>query len=146
MFSSTVRSSYSENFCDIYPMCCLMASDCVITSKPPTVALPEVGSSNPHSIRMVVDLPAPFGPRNPNISPRRTSRFTRSTATKLPKRFTRSRISTALSGMRLRFSYQCDKHILKGRHNFLEVAHRDPATLHVLPQSLGGCAGRKKEM
>jgi len=62
---------------------------------PPTVAVPEVGSSNPQSIRIVVDLPAPLGPRNPKISPRRTSRFTWSTATKSPKRFTRSRISTA---------------------------------------------------
>ncbi len=47
-----------------------MDSDCVFTSKPATVAFPEVGSSSPQRIRMVVDLPAPFGPRKPKISPR----------------------------------------------------------------------------
>ena len=33
------------------------------------VARPEVGVSSPHRIRMAVDFPAPFGPRNPKISP-----------------------------------------------------------------------------
>ena len=37
---------------------------------PPTIAVPDVGRSRPHSIRMVVDLPAPLLPRNPKISPR----------------------------------------------------------------------------
>jgi hypothetical protein len=31
----------------------------------------------PQSMRMVVDLPAPLGPRKPKISPRRTSKLTR---------------------------------------------------------------------
>ncbi len=39
------------------------------TSKPPTVAVPEVGSSRPQSMRMVVDLPAPLAPRKPKIAP-----------------------------------------------------------------------------
>ncbi len=51
-------------------MFCLTASDCVAMSRPPTVALPEVGFSRPQSMRMVVDLPAPLGPRKPKISPR----------------------------------------------------------------------------
>ena len=37
-------------------------------------------------MRMVVDLPAPFGPRKPTISPRFTSNETLSSALKLPKR------------------------------------------------------------
>ena len=36
---------------------------------------------------MVVDLPAPFGPRNPSTSPRCTVKLTPSTARRAPKRF-----------------------------------------------------------
>ena len=36
---------------------------------PPTSAVPLVGFSRPHSMRIVVDLPAPFAPRKPKISP-----------------------------------------------------------------------------
>ena len=50
------------------------------TSKPATVADPAVGSASVHSILIVVDLPAPFGPRKPNISPGATSKETPSTA------------------------------------------------------------------
>ena len=41
---------------------------------------------NPASIRIVVDLPAPLGPRKPRTSPRRTENDTLSTAVKPPKR------------------------------------------------------------
>src|SRR5690606_11964528 len=41
----------------------------------------------PASIRIVVVFPAPFGPRNPTTSPRRTSKLTPSTAVNAPKRF-----------------------------------------------------------
>src|ERR1700675_2014631 len=78
-------------------MCSFTASDSFDTSNPLTDALPEVGSSNPHRMRMVVDLPAPLGPRKPKISPRWTARLTWSTAVNVPKRLTKSRISTALS-------------------------------------------------
>jgi hypothetical protein len=47
-------------------------------------------------MRMVVDLPAPFAPRKPKISPWPTSNETRSTATKSPKRRVRSRTAMAL--------------------------------------------------
>src|SRR5690349_580688 len=40
----------------------------------------------PQSIRMVVLLPDPFGPRNANTSPRSTSNVTSFTATRVPKR------------------------------------------------------------
>src|SRR5580658_1779315 len=72
-----------------------ISSGCVATSKPCTVARPELGASSPHRMRMVVDLPAPLGPRKPKISPGATSKETRSTARKSPKRFTRFSSLTA---------------------------------------------------
>src|ERR1039458_8897051 len=53
MFSSTVKSSYSENFCDMYPMLRRMSSGCDATSNPFTDPRPDVGVSRPHNIRMV---------------------------------------------------------------------------------------------
>src|SRR5271168_4185199 len=47
---------------------------------PLTTALPDVGVSKPHAIRMVVVLPAPFGPINPKISPSGMYRSISSTA------------------------------------------------------------------
>src|SRR5712671_7216590 len=38
------------------------------------VARPEVGSARPSSSRMVVDFPAPFGPRNPVMRPGASSK------------------------------------------------------------------------
>src|SRR5215472_4482244 len=72
-----------------------ISSGCDATSKPCTVARPEVGERRPQRMRIVVDLPAPLGPRKPKISPGATSRVTRSTATKSPKRFTRFSSLTA---------------------------------------------------
>src|SRR5207247_1719766 len=54
-------------------------------SKPPTETLPSVGGMNPVIIRMVVDLPAPFGPRKPNTSPRSIENEIPSTARLAPK-------------------------------------------------------------
>ena len=51
---------------------------------PSTVAAPAVGRTRPSSIRSVVVLPAPFGPRKPYTSPRRTVRLTASTASRSP--------------------------------------------------------------
>src|ERR1035437_8608497 len=73
------------------------ASGLLPTSKPATVARPEVGFSSPQSMRMVVDLPAPLGPRNPNTSPFLTERSIRSTATKPPNLFTRLSNTTEFS-------------------------------------------------
>src|ERR1019366_7089592 len=101
------------------------SSDCVTTSKPPTVARPEVGASKPHMIRMVVDFPAPLGPRNPKISPRATSMETSSTATKSPKRLTSFSMRTAgpspfLGSMGDFFlAFQCDKHVFERWHDAL---------------------------
>src|SRR5258705_8009992 len=76
------------------------ASGSRVTSTPPTIAVPDVGSSRPHNRRMVVDLAAPLLPRNPKISPRRTSKLMSSTATNWPKRRVRWRTSIALFSKR----------------------------------------------
>ena len=44
-------------------------------SNPAMVARPEVGGMKLAKIRIVVVLPAPFGPRKPMISPLPTSKF-----------------------------------------------------------------------
>jgi hypothetical protein len=62
----------------------LASSGCVSTSNPPTVALPEVGARKPASIFIVVDLPAPFGPRKPSTWPGSTLKLMPSTATRSP--------------------------------------------------------------
>ena len=50
-------------------------------------------------MRMVVDLPAPFGPSTPKISPRRTVSDTSRTATSWPKR--RDRCSVSMMSRRM---------------------------------------------
>src|SRR5215467_6514182 len=50
------------------------------TSRPHTDTSPEVGGMKPVIMRIVVDLPAPLGPRNPRTSPFPTSKETPSTA------------------------------------------------------------------
>src|SRR6266852_8109030 len=55
------------------------------TSRPHTEAAPALGGMKPVIIRMVVDLPAPLGPRNPSTSPLPTSKETLSTASFGPK-------------------------------------------------------------
>src|SRR6266542_6305951 len=68
----------------------------VTTSYPATVAAPAVGRASVHSTLIVVVLPAPFGPRNPNVSPRRTSKSTPPTASIWTYRLARPR--TAMIG------------------------------------------------
>src|SRR6202165_4070647 len=53
---------------------------CVASSQPATRAVPPLGASSVASMRSVVVLPAPFGPRKPKISPRVTERSTPATA------------------------------------------------------------------
>src|SRR5215831_9634674 len=80
----------------MYPMRRFTPSGSRVTSMPPTIAVPDVGFNSPHSILIVVDLPAPLLPRKPKISPRATSNVTLSTATKSPNRLVRPRTSIAL--------------------------------------------------
>src|SRR5487761_2008810 len=100
----------------------LISSGWVATSNPATVALPEVGAIRPHKIRMVVDFPAPFGPRKPKISPCRTSIETRSTATKSPKVFVKLSMRTATRSGCTRgplFADQRDEHVFERGRNLL---------------------------
>ncbi|MNP26653.1 hypothetical protein D3C76_1195160 [compost metagenome] len=62
-------------------------------SKPKMLALPEVGARKPVSIFMVVDLPAPLGPRKPRTSPGATRKDRLSTAVCCAKRLVRLVIS-----------------------------------------------------
>ena len=76
-------------------MRCLTCSGATATSMPATVADPAVGWSSPHSMRIVVVLPEPFGPSSPNTSPGAICRVSWSTAVTAPKRRVRARVSTA---------------------------------------------------
>ena len=55
-------------------------------SPPSTECVPEVGNTSPSSIRIVVVLPEPFGPRKPYTDPAGTARSRESTAVAAPKR------------------------------------------------------------
>src|ERR1700761_4418696 len=56
-------------------------------------ARPALGARKPAAIFMVVDLPAPFGPRNPSTSPRSTVKLMPLTASTGPKLLARPSIS-----------------------------------------------------
>src|SRR5262245_7268293 len=71
------------------PSALLAASGSRARSWPSISTLPAVGLSRPAIMRMVVVFPAPFGPRQPWISPGATSRLTPSTAVKSPYFLTR---------------------------------------------------------
>src|SRR6266851_2149424 len=77
----------------------------VARSQPATRAVPPLGGISVASIRSVVVLPAPFGPRKPKISPRRTLRSTPTTASttrlRLWKTRRRPRVSIIGSGSEL---------------------------------------------
>src|SRR6266852_4789228 len=70
------------------------AIGCVAMSWPQTIAVPAVGARKPVIIFIVVDLPAPFGPRKPSTSPRGTVKEMSSTALSAPKYLARCRISS----------------------------------------------------
>ena len=57
--------------------------------------MPDVGGSSVVSIRMSVDLPAPFGPSSPKISPSSTAKLMPLTAVKSPNFLTMLRTSMA---------------------------------------------------
>jgi hypothetical protein len=72
--------------CSATPMPRRAASGSEVTSTPATRADPEVMVIRVVSMRTVVDLPAPFGPRNPKTSPSATPRSTPRTASTVPLR------------------------------------------------------------
>src|ERR1700694_3901117 len=61
------------------------------------LASPLVASTNPHSILIVVDVPLPFGPRKPKISPRQTSRLNARTTVRVPYVLVNARVLIAAS-------------------------------------------------
>src|SRR3954471_10365099 len=71
------------------------SSRSLVTSCPATCALPALGVISVQSMLIVVDLPAPLGPRKPNVSPLWTSRSIPRTASISPKRFPSPRALTA---------------------------------------------------
>ena len=62
---------------------------------PSTLAVPLVGAIRPRSIRIVVDFPEPFGPRNPTTPPRSMSTVRSVTAAWSPNLFPMPVISMA---------------------------------------------------
>src|SRR5665648_252337 len=80
MFSLKVKSKSKVRCCCTTPITRLTLSGSFSTSKPETKIDPEEDSVSPTRARMVVVLPAPFGPRKPKISPENTLRFRFSTA------------------------------------------------------------------
>jgi len=83
-FCSALRYSSSVGSWNTRPMLRRTSSLARTTSYPATRAVPAVGWTSVQSILMVVDLPAPFGPRNPNTSPAATSKSTPRTASMSP--------------------------------------------------------------
>src|SRR5882757_6299254 len=69
-------------------------------SWPSNKTLPEVASRSPVRQLKKVDLPAPFGPIRPRISPCSSMTLAASTALKLPKAFVTSRASRSMGGSR----------------------------------------------
>src|SRR3954447_3561064 len=82
-------------------------------------SLPSVTGDTQPIMRMVDDLPAPFGPRNPNDSPRWTSTSMPSTAVKSPNRLTSLRAeikaSPVCAGDADNISLSCIAHVLRRR-------------------------------
>jgi hypothetical protein len=64
---------------------------------PNSERLPLVGRSRPSINRMVVVLPAPFGPRKPNVSPARTENEMLSIPRRRPYRLVSSRASMTVA-------------------------------------------------
>src|SRR4029077_16231111 len=72
--------------CGTTPRFARISGPWVFGSIPITVSVPSlIGETHP-IIRIVDVLPAPFGPRKPNDSPRATSKSTASPATNEPNR------------------------------------------------------------
>ena len=79
---SRTRNSWSKlSSCGTTPSCERIAGPSVLGSIPRTSRLPDVRVETAAIIFIVVDLPAPLGPNNPNDSPRCTSNEMPSTAT-----------------------------------------------------------------
>src|SRR6201988_2589507 len=74
------------------------SGDRVVMSWPSKSTLPEVKARSPVRQLKKVDLPAPFGPIRPRMSPCSKVTEAASTALKLPKAFVMSRASRSMGG------------------------------------------------
>jgi hypothetical protein len=70
-----------------------------VSGSPATTADPDVGAISVPSVRTVVVLPAPFGPRKPNTSPCPISKLTSANATLSPNVLPRPLTDTAAASV-----------------------------------------------
>src|SRR5437763_2121516 len=96
-FSRTVSSLSSVSSCGTTPRRDLMRGPSLAGSRPSTLSVPPVIGDTQPIIRIVELWPAPFGPRKPNASPRRTSKSIPSTARSVPNSLTRLRARISAS-------------------------------------------------
>src|SRR5437773_10714038 len=97
-------------------------------SWPPIRAVPSLDSRIPHSIRIKVVFPEPFGPRKPKIDPFPTVNETWSTAVNVPKRFVS--LSTSIIGSDIRGKFgnhetkkKCLVKLLDSRFISVDLSH-----------------------
>src|SRR5271156_1098483 len=95
-YSEPVRRPKSAIPSGTTPIWRFTSTESCVKSMPRICMRPEVGASRPVSILIVVDFPAPLGPRKPKNWPGATRKFTSCTATKSPKR--RVRCSVEIAG------------------------------------------------
>src|SRR5689334_1639129 len=105
-------------------------------SNPPTLTFPPVGGMKPVIIRIVVDLPAPFGPRKPRISPRSTENVTPATARFVPKFFSKfstfiMRFAPVKSRGTGEWRYHRPPRIVKGGNHYIFVRLLPPSSLNL---------------
>src|SRR5712691_471588 len=101
-FSRTVSSLSSVSVCGTTPRRPRICGPSSAGSRPRMRSVPPDGGETQPIIRIVELLPAPFGPRKPNASPRCTSKSIPSTAVSVPNSLRRPRawISGAFALMR----------------------------------------------
>src|ERR1019366_8962325 len=109
-------------------MRCLIPSGFAATSIPDTKAWPAVGVRSPQIIRIVVDLPHPFGPKKPKTSPLRTPSEMSSTATNVPNRFVSLRHSISKSANGACLLKGRDERILQAWCDDAQVLHLEPGS------------------
>ena len=108
--SAPVRRPKSAMPSGTTPIWRLTSTGWALRSRPRISIRPELGASRPVSILMVVDFPAPFGPRKPKNCPGATRRSTPSTARSSPKRRVSAWVEMvgATSIKPLNLAYPCD--------------------------------------
>ncbi len=79
-FSRTVSSRSSASSCGTTPIRALIRGPLSAVGRPSTLRLPSLGSATQLIMRIMVDLPAPFGPSTPKHSPRLREKSTPATA------------------------------------------------------------------